>query len=652
MAGCVFVAIVGCTSVSGRLPPPHPQRGSGAFLAGVARVDITPPPGFPLGGHSKVGQTSRGYWTRLHARAFVFEDAAGHTVVLVSCDLWSMPAGLVDRVAEILLIREDTHHIDRDQLILAATHTHHSPGNFSTSAFYNAFASPAVGFDDRLFEFLAQRIAQAVVEAVRARRPATLAYTVAPLGDVTRNRSLPAFLLNADREADDQGVDPRLGALWIRDARSPERVLGIAAFVAVHPTVLRSAMPVYSADIFGVAVTHAERRLHIMGSTSAVVGVFNGAEGDVAVATRHEDRGAALQLGGHLGHAIVANPSGARVDGPIRRQVARQPLAGQCAEDHGGCAADFPLFGAGALGGSRSDRRLLSWLGWHEGATGSGMPGQGAKRAPFGVFGRLLMPSSSLPAEGPLGVHQVGGVLFVTLPGEFTTAMGRRVAGWVAAAASWSPERVALIGLANEYLSYFATPEEYSLQHYEGASTLWGPQAGPLLGRRLARLASALSTPPPRRGATDFHHRAGLARRFTLANAGPLPHPPHTGLEALLRDAEPARTLGAPPTFCWDDIVPTLSAAGRVTPRVRIVTRSAPETLEPLLLEGIAEDDGGLNFVTVAGLALPPGDSAGPRSAWCTIWLGAAATPDPLHFEVHTLHGATLISPPIVPRPH
>ena len=129
LVGYVGLAIAGCATVAGHLPPPHPAPASGHFQAGVARVDITPAPGVPMGGHSKVGQTSIGYWTRLYARAFLLEDASGNTLVLVSCDLWSVPAGLVDRVAEILLTREETRHIDRDQLILAATHTHHSPGN-------------------------------------------------------------------------------------------------------------------------------------------------------------------------------------------------------------------------------------------------------------------------------------------------------------------------------------------------------------------------------------------------------------------------------------------------------------------------------------------------------------------------------------------
>jgi len=416
----------------------------------------------------------------------------------------------------------------------------------------------------------------------------------------------------------------------------------------MHPTVLGRALPVYSADLFGVAANYAERRLH-RESPGAVVALFNGAEGDVSVTSRHGDVSAARELGGRLGHAIVANPARERVDGVIRHRVARQRLAGQCLEGDDGCTADFPLYGTGALGGSDSDHWFLSWLGWHEGATGSGIPGHGAKRAALGPFGRLLMPSTALPAEAPLGVHQVGGLLLVTLPGEFTAAMGRRVAHGVAASADWPAARVLLVGLANEYLSYFATPEEYSLQHYEGASTLWGPQAGPLLGRRLAQLAATLSTAPRRSAPTDFHHRPGLARVFTLAAAGSLADAPRAELESLLRDAEPGRAPADPPTFCWDDAVPAMSAEARVTPRVTIVKASAPETFSPLFLDGVAEDDGGVNFVTVAGLAPSSNSTAEPHSRWCTMWLGAPMATEPLHFQVHTLRGATVTSPPIPP---
>src|SRR5690348_14628961 len=95
-AGALLLLLAGCAGVRIQVPrydvaPPAPAA---RFLAGAAKVDITPPPGYPMGGHSIGGRVARGYWTRLYARAFYFQDAAGHRLVLVSCDLFAIPAGL------------------------------------------------------------------------------------------------------------------------------------------------------------------------------------------------------------------------------------------------------------------------------------------------------------------------------------------------------------------------------------------------------------------------------------------------------------------------------------------------------------------------------------------------------------------------------
>src|SRR5205823_6147036 len=54
---------------------------------------------------------------------------------------------------------------------------------------------------------------------------------------------------------------------------------------------------------------------------------------------------------------------------------------------------------------------------------------------------------------------------------------------------------------ANEYLSYFTTPEEYERQHYEGGWTLYGRYASNLLLASLTDLAGHLAhgqaAPPP-----------------------------------------------------------------------------------------------------------------------------------------------------------
>ncbi|MGD9252174.1 MAG: neutral/alkaline non-lysosomal ceramidase N-terminal domain-containing protein, partial [Desulfobacterales bacterium] len=173
----IFVAvfvICGCFSakIKGSLPPPAPPVASNAFHVGAAKTDITPMPGYPMAGFATAGRISRGVWTRLYARAIYLEDMQGRSIALVSCDLWAIPGGLADRVAELVATEYSTPQLGREQIVLSATHTHNGPGNFSTSALYNFFASPKLGFDEKLFDFLSHRIAVAIAQAWQNRRPA------------------------------------------------------------------------------------------------------------------------------------------------------------------------------------------------------------------------------------------------------------------------------------------------------------------------------------------------------------------------------------------------------------------------------------------------------------------------------------------------
>src|SRR5262245_26764846 len=79
-----------------------PQRRTAPFAAGAGIADITPPPGFPMGGHGPSAEVARGYWLGLRARAFFFEDRDGRTLTLVSADLFAIPAGLRANVAAIV----------------------------------------------------------------------------------------------------------------------------------------------------------------------------------------------------------------------------------------------------------------------------------------------------------------------------------------------------------------------------------------------------------------------------------------------------------------------------------------------------------------------------------------------------------------------
>lgn len=52
---------------------------------------------------------------------------------------------------------------------------------------------------------------------------------------------------------------------------------------------------------------------------------------------------------------------------------------------------------------------------------------------------------------------------------------------------------VVITGLANTYCDYVTTPEEYSVQRYEGASTIYGPYTLPGFIQEFNKLAVAMA---------------------------------------------------------------------------------------------------------------------------------------------------------------
>src|SRR5438552_3801960 len=94
------------------------------FKAGASREEITPPPGFPTGGHGPGGEVARGYWMPLRARAF-YISAGDRAIVLVSCDLFAVPLGLQAAVWKIVAGDAAPRRVRPGDLILAATPTPH-----------------------------------------------------------------------------------------------------------------------------------------------------------------------------------------------------------------------------------------------------------------------------------------------------------------------------------------------------------------------------------------------------------------------------------------------------------------------------------------------------------------------------------------------
>jgi neutral ceramidase len=481
------------------------------FVAGTGQQEITPYAGIPLGGHGIGGRIARGTWMPLYARAFYFEDTSGRAVAMVSCDLFAVSEGLR---AEVLRLVNKQARLEPSALLLSATHTHHGPANFASSAAYNGFGGPLPNFDKNVFDFLAPLIADAIVRAIsdahshESEEQELILYSGFALG-IQRNRAVTPFLRNdasliqqihdesysAGTRCPDGSTencpryfatDPTLRVLEIR--RNGMR-RGLLVFYAVHPTAMSHDSEFYSPDLTGYAMKE-------LGSSDGVVaGFFNGAEGDVSPDWDRQDREDVLRLGGALAMAVRNVISTTPVE---RSKQIDVKTYWTHAKQNGAewTAAKFaakPVPGAGEVGGAEDGPTVFYNYGFRgearklpEHAT----PEQGVKQPALsqplkefldgwelgsiklvlGIFGVWNLPDAdSFPAEFPAGRLELGSVArFAFIPVEATTAVGSSIH------AALGPETI-ILGLTNEYFGYTVTRDEYALQQYESGSTELGP---------------------------------------------------------------------------------------------------------------------------------------------------------------------------------
>lgn len=555
------------------------------YRVGFATVDITPNPGAPLGGHSKEGATGYGAWGRLEARAVYIEDARGEAVVLVACDLWSVSAAFADRV----VARANAEHyvgLRREQVSVAATHTHHSPGNFSGEPMYNAFASAKGGFDPALEAFLVDRVARSLAQAKASARPSTLSYARTTVPLVARQRSLPAFVrtpesaqllsanaglppcdeatarLQTDASADlCRAVDPTLHRILVHDDAG--ELAGAVATFAVHPVAMPRDVDLYHADLFGVARGVAEAVPPTSTTRRPTFVLFNGAQGDVSPNYEQQGRQATLALGQTLGHALRADATDAQpMRGPIAHTMSRTSLAAQNIDGHQTSARVIP--GRAQFAGTEDGRTHRAGRRNYEGARTDRerFAGQGAKLPAIAPFLLAIgLPKRHTPHTVPLLTHRIGDAQLLALPGEFTTALGARL---VAAAAELHPGPTVLLGLSDGYASYFTTPEGYAAQHYEGGSTLFGTWSGAWLVRAIVKTAAgsmpAASQPPPA--------RPGITRSFELRASS-------RGRVRAASHRTPAQLAASERwSFDFDDTNPWRGAQPDGVPRAQLQRRS------------------------------------------------------------------------------
>lgn len=118
--------------------------------------------------------------------------------------------------------------------------------------------------------------------------------------------------------------------------------------------------------------------------------------------------------------------------------------------------------------------------------------------------GEMDKPYAWAPAILPVQILRIGQLVILSVPGEFTTMAGRRLRDAVKMVLTSGASKeygknvhIVISGLTNTYSQYVTTFEEYEVQRYEGASTLYGPHTLSAYIQEFRKLAAALISGRP-----------------------------------------------------------------------------------------------------------------------------------------------------------
>lgn len=270
-----------------------------------------------------------------------------------------------------------------------------------------------------------------------------------------------------------------------------------------------------------------------MPRTQEVVNSYgNSDEGDITAGLEHSGPAGAHQVGREEARAMLGawRRAGPALDRSPTLQV-RWTRACFCGRDTAiGAVDDHAVVGLPFLTGSEENRGPL----YDE----TGVPLEGyrlpAGAGPQGAKVQTVQDSGGqFPTAVPLSAVQVADRAIVTVPGEMSSGMGRRLrSAMLAAGRKAGIRRVVVSGLANDFIQYFTTPEEYGRQHYEGGTMLFGEAAGVFVQERLAELVRAIASGAPAPAPDPFDPGNGVSddaarypRGATSASAVAQPKP-------------------------------------------------------------------------------------------------------------------------------
>lgn len=508
---------------------PTTTAGSENYLLGVGRADCTGPVAeIPLMGYANPDQVGGGLLTRLYSRAFIVaEPNDSRRVVFVSIDI-----GMVSQRLRLEVLKELKNKYGelyrRDNVILSGTHTHSGPGGYFQ---YTLFWITSKGLIKPNLNAIVNGIVKSIDIAHQNMKRGRLFLNRGTVENSQINRSPYSYLQNpaSERSRYSTNTDKEMVMLKMVDENGHD--LGLISWFAVHPVSMNNTNHLVNSDNMGYASLLFEQEKNkgmLPGEGSFVAAFASSNLGDVSPNTKGpfcintgescDNPQSTCPVGGasmcmamgpgtdmfdstriiaqniYLKAKELYANAAQELTGPLRSahqwvnmsnvqvQLNATHMVKTCKPALGHSFAAGTIDGVGAFnftqGAVEGDP---FWDNIRDQLLGEPSNETKACHQPKPVLfstGEMTWPHPWHPDIVDVQIATIGSLAIVAVPGEFTTMSGRRLREAVKSEfGSHGTEGmdVVIAGLCNVYTHYITTYEEYQVQRYEAASTIYGP---------------------------------------------------------------------------------------------------------------------------------------------------------------------------------
>ncbi|XP_065156459.1 neutral ceramidase isoform X2 [Atheta coriaria] len=519
------------------------------YKIGVGIADVTGPPAEVIFmGYAKLTQKGEGLHLRQFARAFIIDDGISR-LTFVSADIGMMGHALRRVILRQLQEKYGDLLYNEHNVILSGTHTHGGPGGYLMDV---VFDITCLGFVQETFDAIVDGIVKAIENAHNKMVDGEIYYDVGQVLDANINRSPSAYDQNPEEEKAEyeHNVDKELYQLKFKTKDG--KPIGVINWFAVHPTSMNNTNHLVTSDNVGYAAILFEDSMNngaLPGRGEFVAAFASANLGDVSPNIKGAkcintgencDRNTST-CGGLATYCIASGPgndiyestsiianrifaeamnvfasTGRKISGPIKsiHQFVNMPeQTVEITDDLGqkqtvkGCVPAMGYsFAAGTTDGPGEfdfqQGTVTSNEFWNlvRDFLQQPEPDDIECHAPKPILlatGRMKLPYDWQPSILSTQVAMIGDLVIAAIPGEFTTMSGRRMRkalNQVAKEVSGVDATVIIAGLSNTYTDYITTFEEYQVQRYEGASTIYGPHTLSIHMQQYRKLLKALLT--------------------------------------------------------------------------------------------------------------------------------------------------------------